>query len=30
VARFRHRSDVYDFLDAVLLQYFDEFIHGTS
>lgn len=30
VARFRYRSDVYDFLDAVILQYFDEFIYRTS
>ena len=30
VARFGYRSDVNDFLDAVIFQYFDEFIHGMS
>ena len=30
VARFGNRPDVYDFLDAVILQYFYEGLHGTS
>ena len=30
VARFRYRPDVYDFLDAMILQYPYEFINGTS
>ena len=30
VARFGYRPDVHDFLDAVILQSFYEFIHGTS
>jgi len=30
MTRFGYRSDVYDFLDAVILQHFDEFIYGTS
>jgi hypothetical protein len=30
VARFGYRPDVHDFLDAVILQGFYEFIHGTS
>ncbi len=30
VTRFGYRPDVYDFLDAVILQHFYEFINGTS
>ena len=30
MARFRYRPDVYDFVDAMILQYAYEFINGTS